>query len=176
MGEAAALQSHFRLGLARSSGASKNFRMRKVILVLGALILILAVVAVVERDKIAGLILKGGDVSLMGEAAQNSPQAKIAIDFVTALRAKDKEALARLARADQVARIEEETQATPAADSEPMSVMMLKDLPEDPAELRGKIKSVQTHKENAVVLFDTKSNSWFIQLVQADGSWKVAGF
>ncbi len=150
--------------------------MRKILLILGALILILAVVAVVKREKIADLILRGRDVSLMGEAAQNSPQAKIAVDFLTALRAKDKETIARLATADQVARIEEEAKATPAADSEGMSEAMLKDLPEEPAALRGKIKSVQTHADRAVVLFDTPSNSWFVQLVQADGTWKVAGF
>lgn len=54
--------------------------------------------------------------------------------------------------------------------------MTLADLPADPAALRSKIKSVQGHKNQAVVLFETKANSWFIQLVQVSGSWRVSGF
>ena len=57
-----------------------------------------------------------------------------------------------------------------------MSAMMLDDLPADPAALRGRIKSVQTHANLAVVLFETRANSWFVQLAQADGGWKVSGF
>lgn len=150
--------------------------MRRIVLIFGVLILVGGVIAFIKRDEIASRILRGGDVSLTGETAQGSPQAKIAVDFLTALRAHDKETISRLALAAQVARIEEEARATPAADSEAMSATMLKDLPEDPVALRGKIKSVQSHADQAVVLFETKSNSWFIQLVRAGGTWKVSGF
>lgn len=150
--------------------------MRRILLLGGAFVLVVAIIAFLKRDDIAGRILRGGDVSLMGEAAQNTPQAKIAVDFLTAFRARDKETISRLATADQVARFNEETHAGPAADSEPMSAMMLKDLPEDPAALRGKIKSVQTHANQGVVLFETTANSWFIQLEQAGDTWKVSGF
>ncbi len=150
--------------------------MRRILLIAGALVLVVAAIAFLKRDDIASRILRGSDVSLMGEAAQASPQAKIAVDFLSALRARDTEKISRLATADQLARFKEEIQAAPAADSEPMSAMMLKDLPEDPVTLQGKIKSVQTHANRAVVLFETQANSWFIQLEQAGDTWKVSGF
>jgi hypothetical protein len=148
---------------------------RPILLILGALILIVAIVAVVKRDKVADLILRGGDLLLAGEPAQSSPHAAIALDFLGALRAKDQGAIARLATAEQLARFDQEMQQ-PNADSQETSSMMLEDLPADPAALRSKIKSVQGHKDRAVVLFETKANSWFVQLVQVDGTWKVSGY
>jgi hypothetical protein len=150
--------------------------LRSTLFILGALILIAAVLAIVQRDKIADLILRGGDVSLSGETAQNSPQARIALDFLAALRAGDKEAIARLATAELVARVAPEAQAQPSADSQSMKEMMLQDVPAEPGALRSHIKSVQTHKAMTVVLFETKSNSWFVQLTKTDGTWKVSGF
>ncbi len=151
-------------------------KMRSTLFIFGALILIVAATAIVERDKIADLILKGGDVSMAGETAQNSPQARVALDFLVAIRANDKEAIARLATPEQVARYEQESQAQPVADSQSMTQSMLQDLPADAGELRSSIKSVQTHKAQGVVLFETKSNSWFVQLTRADGAWRVSGF
>ena len=148
---------------------------RPILLILGVLILVTVVIAVMKRDRIADLILRGSDVSLSDEAARNSPQAKIAIEFLGALRAKDQATIARLATAEQIAHLQQETQQ-PSAESDQARRMMMADLPADPAELRGKIKSVQTHAQQAVVLFDTKANSWFVQLVQEDGTWKISGF
>jgi hypothetical protein len=57
-----------------------------------------------------------------------------------------------------------------------MKAMMLADLPADSAELRSRIKSVQIHKNKGVVTFETKANSWFVMLEEANGKWKVSGF
>jgi hypothetical protein len=68
-------------------------------------------------------------------------RAKLALDFLGALRAMDKDAIARLATAKQIARIQQETQQ-PSGDFQEMRTMMLDDLPADPAALRSKIKTV----------------------------------
>lgn len=150
--------------------------LRSILFIFGALILLAAGFAIAERDQIADLILKGGDISMTGETAQNSPQAGVALDFLAALRAKDKLAIARLATPEQVARVEQEAQAQPAAESQNMTESMLQDLPAEAGELRDRIKSVQAHKNQAVVAFETKSNSWFVQLTKTEGAWKVSGF
>ena len=146
-----------------------------VLLALGILIVVAAVVAVIKRDTIADLILRGGDVTLTEEAAKSSPQAKLAMDFLAAFRTMDKEAIARYATAEQVARIQQEAQQ-PNGDFQKMRAMMLEDLPADSAALRDRIKSVQMHGNLAAVWFETKANSWFLQLAQMDGGWKVSGF
>ena len=150
-------------------------KIRLILLILGVLILVAAGIAVLKRDKIADLILRGSDVSLADEAARTSPQGKLALDFLGALRAMDKEAIAQIATAEQIARIEQETQQ-PSGDFQEMRTMMLDDLPADPGALRNKIKTVQTHGNRAVVLFETKANSWYVQLVQEDNAWKISGF
>ena len=93
------------------------------------------------------------------------------MDFLGALRARDKDAIARLATAEQIARIQHESEKTSADFQD-----MLNDLPADPAALRGRIKSVQMHGNRAAVVFETKASSWFVMLALADGSWKVSGF
>ena len=146
-----------------------------VLLILGVLIIVAVVIAVIERDTIADLILRGGDVTLTDEAARNSAQAKLAMDFLGALRVMDKDAIAKIATAEQVARIQQETKQ-PTEDFQKMRTMMLDDLPADPAALRSRIKSVQTHANLTVVTFETKANTWFVQLAMVDDAWKVSGF
>ena len=74
-------------------------------LILSLLVLVVVIVGFIQRDTIAGLILKGGDTSLTGEAAQSSPEAKLAIDFLAALRRADQNLLGQLTTAEQAARI-----------------------------------------------------------------------
>jgi len=145
------------------------------LLAAGVAVLVLAAVAVLKRDAIAGMILKGGDVTLMGEEARTSPQAALAIEFLAALRASDMAAIERLATAEQVARIQQEA-ATPTEEYQQLTGMMLEDLPADPGELRGLIKGVQTHKQRSMVTFETRTNSWFVTMDRVDGGWRVAGF
>jgi len=149
----------------------KTSKIRLALICLGILILAAVVTAVIMRDEIGDLILRGGDTVLTDEAARNSPQAKLAMDFLGALRARDKDAIARLATAEQIARIQHESEKTSADFQD-----MLNDLPADPAALRGRIKSVQMHGNRAAVVFETKASSWFVMLALADGSWKVSGF
>ena len=144
-------------------------------LILGVVALVVVATAFIKRDTIAGLILKGGDVSLVGESAKSSPQAKIAVDFLTALRVTDMIAITQLTTVEQTARIQQEARQ-PTPEYQEMTAMMLADLPADPTELQGKIKSVQTHKSRCVVTFETKANSWFVTMDQVNGAWKVAAF
>lgn len=146
-----------------------------VLLSVGILVLFAAITAVINRDTIADLILRGGDVSLTDEAARNSPQAKLAIDFLGALRAMDKDAIGRMATAEHAAQINQETEK-PSADAQQMRTTCLNDLPADPAALRSRIKSVQVHKDRAAVLAETRANQWFVLLTLVGGSWKVSGF
>ena len=146
-----------------------------VLLVLGVVILALVAVALIKRDAIGDLILKGGDTSLTGQSAQSSPQARLALDFLSALRASDVNAMTQLTTGEQTARIQQEA-ANPTPDFQNMKTMMLADLPADSTELRGRIKSVQTHKNRGVVTFETKANTWFVMLEEANGKWKVSGF
>ena len=150
-------------------------RRHPALLISGALILIVGVVSVIQRDAIAGLILRGGDTSLTGPAAQNSPEAKLAMDFLGALRTTDTLAMSRLATAEQIDRMRDEI-AHPTADAQQLRAMMLEDLPADQANLQSTIKSLQTHEKLAVVTFETKANTWFVQLALVDGVWKVSGF
>lgn len=148
---------------------------RPVLLSLGILILVVAIVAILKRDTIADLLLRWGDTTLTDEAARDSPQAKIAMDFLGAFRASDMDAIARLVTPEQLARIQRET-AQPSAEFQEIRTMMLDDLPAEPVVLRSKIKTVQVHANRAVVLAETQANSWFVQLELVDGSWKVMGF
>ena len=145
------------------------------LIILGVVIAAVIVFAVVKRDYIAGLILKGGDTSLTGESAQSSPQAKLALDFLGALRTSDMNTMTRLTTSEQAARIQQEA-SQPTREFQEMKTMMLSDLPANPAELRGRIKSVQTHKNRGVVTFETKANSWMVMLEDVNGTWKVASF
>ncbi len=145
------------------------------LLVLAAVVLAVAAVAFVKRDAIAGLILKGGDVSLTSEAAQSSPEAKLAIDFLAALRRADQNMLGQLTTAEQATRIRQEADR-PTPEYQDMKTMMLADLPAEPADLQARIKSVQIHENRGVVTFETKANSWFVTLERVNGAWKVAGF
>ena len=146
-----------------------------VLLVVGVVVLAVVAFAVIKRDAIGDLILKGGDTSLTGQSAQSSPQARLALDFLSALRASDVNAMAQLATGEQAARIQQEA-TKPTPDFQNMKAMMLADLPADATELRSRIKSVQIHKNRGVVTFETKANSWFVMLEEANGSWKVSGF
>lgn len=71
---------------------------------------------------------------------------------------------------------DEAARSSPQAEFQDMRTLMLEDLPADPAALRDRIKSVQVHRDRGVVTFETKANSWFVQLDRAEGSWKVSGF
>ena len=146
-----------------------------VLLVVGVLVLAVVAFAVIKRDAIGDLILKGGDTSLTGQSAQSSPQARLAMDFLSALRASDVSSMAQLTTDEQTARIQQEA-TKPTPDFQNMKTMMLADLPADSTELRSKIKSVQIHKNRGVVTFETKANSWFVMLEEANGKWKVSGF
>jgi hypothetical protein len=146
-----------------------------VLLVLGVVVLAVVAFALIKRDAIGDLILKGGDTSLTGQAAQSSPQAKLALEFLSALRASDVKAMTELATGEQAARIQQEA-TKPTPDFQNMKTMMLADLPADSTELRSQIKSVQTHKNKGVVTFETKANSWMVMLEEANGKWKVSGF
>ena len=146
-----------------------------IMLAVGVVVLAVVAFALIKRDEIGDLILRGGDTSLTGESAQSSPQAKLALDFLSALRASDVNALTQLTTAEQTARIQQEA-GSPTADFQNMKTMMLADLPADSAELRSRIKSVQTHKNRGVVTFETKANSWMVMLEEANGKWKVSGF
>ena len=146
-----------------------------VLLVLGAVVLAVVAFALIKRDAIGDLLLKGGDTSLTGQAAQSSPQAKLALDFLSALRASDLNAMTQLTTDGQTARIQQEA-TKPTPDFQNMKTMMLADLPADSTDLRSKIKSVQIHKNRGVVTFETKANSWFVMLEEANGKWKVSGF
>jgi hypothetical protein len=145
------------------------------LLAAGLAVLVLAAVAVLKRDAIAGMILKGGDATLMGEDARTSAQAALAMEFLAALRASDMAALERLATAEQVARIQQEA-AAPTEAYQQLTGMMLEDLPADAGELRALIKSVQTHKQRSMVTFETRTNSWFVTMDQGNDPWRVAGF
>ena len=148
---------------------------RPILIIVGVLIVIVVVIAIVKRDTVADLILRGGDTTLVDESARNSPHAKIALDFLAALRANDKDAMIKLTTPEQTARIERETRQ-PTEDFQKMRSMMLGDLPADQAQLRSRLKTVQIHKDRAVVLFETKANSWFVQLAAVGGAWKVSDF
>jgi hypothetical protein len=148
---------------------------RPLVIVPAILIVIVAVVAVVKRDTIAGLILRAGDTTLEDEAGRSSPEAKVAIDFLVALRTMDMAAIGRLATPEQVSRLEQEA-VQPTPEFQEILTLMLEDLPADPAALRSRIKSVQTHGDRGVVLAETDANSWFVQLQRVEGIWKVAGF
>lgn len=137
-------------------------------LIAGGAVLVLAIVVSV-------LMLRSKDVSLTDDAARESPQAKLAIDFLGALRSMDADTIAQLATAEQITRIQQEAQQ-PTAEFQEMRTMMLDDLPEDPAALKRLVASMQTHGDRAVVYFESKANSWFLQLAFVDGAWKVAGF
>ncbi len=145
------------------------------LLVVGLVVLVVAALAFLKRDAIAGMILKGGDTSLTGEAAQGSPQAQLAVDFLAALRTSDLATMERLATTEQAERIRQES-AAPSPEYQQMTTMMLEDLPADIAELRGRIKSVQVHKQRGVVTFETPANSWFVTMDLVDGGWRVAAF
>lgn len=151
-------------------------RMHRVILiVLATVVGAAAILAFIQRDFIASLILRGSDVSLTGEPARNSSQAKLALDFLAALRASDVNLMTQLTTSEQAARIQqEEKQPTPGYQE--MKIAMLTDLPADPTELRSRIKFVQVHKNRGVVTFETKANSWFVILEDVNGSWRVASF
>ena len=146
-----------------------------VLLVLGVVVLAVVVFALIKRDAIGDLLLKGGDTSLTGQSAQSSTQARLALDFLSALRASDVDALTQLTTGEQAARIQQEA-TKPTPDFQNMKTMMLADLPADSTELRSRIKSVQIHKNRGVVTFETKANSWFVMLEEANGTWKVSGF
>lgn len=150
-------------------------RTRLTILAAFAVAALLGAVAVIQRDTIADLILRGGDTSLTGDAAQGSPQAALAIEFLAALRAMDESALARFSTAEVMTKVRE-IAGQPGGDAGKMRAMMLEDLPAEPAALRRTIKSVQTHKDRAAVLAETRANSWYVQLVRVEGAWKVSGF
>jgi len=141
-----------------------------------AVVILLAVaLAVLKRDTIAGMILKGGDVSLTGAEAQGSPQAQLALDFLAALRAGDLPAMERLATAEQAERLRQEAMAS-SPEYQEMTGMMLEDLPADVNDLRSRIKSVQVHQRRGVVTFETRANSWFVTMDLVDGGWRVAAF
>ena len=150
-------------------------RKRSIILVLVAVLAAVAVFAVINRDTIADLILKGGDTSLTGEPARSSPQARLTIDFLVALRASDMATIARVSTPEQSSRIQQEAKQ-PTPEFQENKKMILADLPADATDLRSTIKSVQIHKNQGVVTFETKRNSWFVTLERANGEWKVAGF
>jgi hypothetical protein len=142
---------------------------------LGVVVAAAAVLAFIQKDLIADLILRGGDISLADDRARSSSQAKVALDFLAALRASDVSSMANLTTSAQAARIQqEEKQPTPAYQN--MKNDMLTDLPADPTELRARIKGVQVHKNRSVVAFDTKANTWFVILEDVNGTWKVAEF
>ncbi|MSR02470.1 MAG: hypothetical protein EXR94_06990 [Gemmatimonadetes bacterium] len=144
-------------------------------LILGLLVLVVVIVGFIQRDTIAGLILKGGDVPLTGEAAQSSPDAKLAIDFLAALRGADQDMLGQLTTAEQAVRIRQESDQ-PTPEYQDTKSMMLADLPAEPADLQARIKSVKIHENRGMVTFETKANSWFVTLEQVNGAWNVAGF
>jgi hypothetical protein len=148
---------------------------RPALLIAAAVVLSIVAIAVVKRDAIADRILRGSDSVLMGDEARVSPHATLAVEFLGALRAKDLEAIARLATLEEIEHIHQET-AQPSADSEAARAEWLDDLPADPAELRSKIKSAQTHEDQAVVTFETRANSWFVKLALTNGAWKVSWF
>jgi hypothetical protein len=161
----------------RITGATVNSptKRRSLLLAVAGVFLAVVVVAVINRDAIADRILRGSDTTLTGEEAQISPQAGLAVELIGALRAADTAAISRLATIEQIARVQQETtQSSP--ESAASWTEMLADLPADDSELRGAIKSVQTHEDRAVVLFETRANSWFVQLTQTTGGWKVSGF
>lgn len=70
-----------------------------------------------ETGQGRGSDFAGGDLSLTGEAAQTSPHAAIAVDFLDALRARDQDSIARLATAEQLARFEQHDAGGPAGRS-----------------------------------------------------------
>jgi hypothetical protein len=148
---------------------------RTILVGFAVLVLVIAGIAVIKRDTIADLILRGGDVTLIDESARSSPQAKVALDFLGAFRTMDTDAMARVLTAEQIARVKQESER-PSGDFQRMRTMMLGDLPADPAALRATIRTVQVHGDRAVVLAETKANSWFVQLARVDGAWKVSGF
>src|SRR5687768_8251587 len=92
-----------------------------VLLVLGAVVLVVAF-ALIKRDAIGDLLLKGGDTSLTGQSAQSSPQAKLALDFLSALRVSDLNAMTQLTTGEQTARIQQEA-AKPTPDFQNMKTM-----------------------------------------------------
>jgi len=144
-------------------------------LALGAVVVVIVAIAIIKRDSIAALLLKGGDTSLTGEPARSSPEAGLALDFLAALRTADLNAVGQLATAEVAARIQQEAEpSTP--ESEASGAAMLADLPSDPAELRGLIKSVQMHENRGVVTFETRANSWFVLLERVNEGWKVSGY
>jgi len=153
---------------------TRNTRGR-ILIAIVAVILVAVAIAVIQRDRIADMILRGGDVTLTDESARSSPQARVALDFLGAYRTMDRDALARVLTAEQIARLKQESER-PSGDFQRMRTMMLGDLPADPAALRATVRTVQVHGERAVVLAETKANSWFVQLTRVDGAWKVSGF
>lgn len=148
---------------------------RPLVLFFVSLLIVIAIIAVIKRDTIANLILSGGDISLTGEEARNSPHAIMAFDFMTAYRAMDMQALAKLVTPEQLARLQQE-QAQPSDEFQSMRTMMLEDLPADSSAFLEKIKYVQVHENRAVVTLDTQANSWFILLNEDNGTWLVSDF
>ncbi len=148
---------------------------KPVFVVFGIIAAALVTIAIAKRDTISDLILKGGDVSLVGEPAKASSQAKLAMDFLTALRASDMATLSQLSTAEQAADLQKEA-AQPTSEAQEMKTMMLADLPAEPAALREIIKGVQVHKSKGVVTFETKSNTWMILMDEVNGAWKVSDF
>ncbi len=137
-------------------------------LIPGAAVIALAIIVSV-------LMLRNRDVTLTDDDARESPQAKLAIDFLGALRSMDADTIAKLATAEQITRIQQEVQQ-PTTEFQEMRTMMLDDLPDDPVALKRLVTSMQRHGDRAVVYFETKANTWFLQFAFVDGAWKVAGF
>jgi hypothetical protein len=115
------------------------------------------------------------DATLTDDAARQSPQAKLAIDFLGALRTMDVDTISKLATADQVARIRQEIEQ-PTEEFQQFRALMSEELPADAAALLGKITSVQTHRDRAVVYLESGSNTWFVQFTRTSSGWKVSGF
>ena len=115
------------------------------------------------------------DVTLTDTAARQSPQAKLAIDFLGALRATDMETIGKLTTAELAARIRQENEQ-PTEETQELRDLMHRDLPADAAGLLGVITSVQTYRDRSVVFFETGSNTWFVQLTRVSGLWKVSAY
>lgn len=138
-------------------------------------LLVMVIFAVLKRDTIASMLLKGGDISLTGEAAQSSPQAQVAIAFLAALRTGDVATLERTSTTEQFARLQQEL-ASPTAEFEDMKRAMLEDLSADTSALRTLVSSVQVHEQKGVVSFNTPANSWFLTMDRVDNTWRVSAF
>src|SRR5688572_19445645 len=96
----------------------------RILIAIVAVILVAVAIAVIQRDRIADMILRGGDVTLTDESARSSPQARVALDFLGAYRTMDRDALARVLTAEQMARLKQESER-PSGDFQRMRTMML---------------------------------------------------